>query len=191
MGKTDRNSVFVKDFYNLYDTDYTFLLSYLSFIREYIKPIFSSETLLLIQKTPNIRFHLPGCSNIGKRDTDINDEIIGLHHDSEFGHPEEEINIIIPITDMFDTNSIYYEDTPNSNISVYNYSNLKINKDSFFVGNLNKCRHYNKINNTNKTRISLDFRIIPYTKFINKNENEISLTSKMKFDVGNYYMLFS
>ncbi len=187
FGKTDRNSVFVRDFYNFIDTDYIFLYEYINFIQNVIKPLFPLENKLVVQKTPNIRFHLPGCSNIGKRDTDKYMDIIGLHYDGEFGHPEEEINIILPITDMFDTNSIYYEEHPNSMIDVYHYLSMNLKKNNFFMGYLNKCNHYNKINNTEQTRVSLDFRIIPYSKF--KKSNNISATSNVKFDIGNYYML--
>jgi len=187
FGKTDRKSIFVNDFYKLIESDYTFTYEYLNFLKMVIKPLFPLENKLVVQKTPNIRFHLPGCSNIGKRDTDKYKDIIGLHNDSEFGHPKEEINIVLHITEMFDSNSIYYEEYPNSNMDVYNYSCMNLNKNSFFMGYLNKCNHYNKINNTQQTRVSLDFRIIPYSKF--KKSDNTSATSNVKFDVGNYYIL--
>lgn len=187
FGKTDRNSIFVKDFYNFIDSDYNFIFEYLSFIKNNIKPLFKNESKLVIQKTPNIRFHLPGCSNIGKRNSDKYKDIIGVHSDSEFNHPIQEINIILPITEMFDTNSIYYEDYPNSNENVYNYKSMNLNKNNFFKGYLNKCIHYNKINKTEFTRVSLDFRIIPYSKF--KSSIKKSATSNNKFIIGDYYML--
>lgn len=187
FGQTDRKSVFVKDFYRFIDTDYTFLAEYINFIKYVIKPLFKLEDKLVVQKTPNIRFHLPGCSNIGKRETDQSEDIIGLHYDGEFGHPAEELNIVLPITEMFDSNSIYYEPYPNSMTDVYSYQSMNMTKNKFFMGYLNKCNHYNKINNTTQTRVSLDFRIIPYSQF-KKSEN-ISATSNVKFDIGNYYML--
>ena len=187
FGKNDRSGVFVKDFYNFIDTDYTFLYEYINFIKNIIKPLFPLEYKLIVQKTPNIRFHLPNCSNIGKRDTDNHKDIIGLHYDGEFGHSEEEINIVLPITEMCDTNSIYYEEFPNSSIDVFDYSSINIKKNNFFMGYLNKCKHYNKINRTGQTRVSLDFRIIPYSKF-KKNDN-LSATCSIKFDIGNYYMM--
>jgi hypothetical protein len=59
FGYSDRNSVFVKDFYNFIDSDYSFLYSYLDFIQNEIKPLFPNEIKLIVQKTPNIRFHIP------------------------------------------------------------------------------------------------------------------------------------
>ena len=88
---------------------------------------------------------------------------------------------------MFETNSIYYETEPNSNLPYDKYNNLKLKENDFFIGYFNKCYHYNKINKTNKTRVSLDFRIIPYSKY--KDNNKISATSKTKFEIGKYYMI--
>ena len=88
---------------------------------------------------------------------------------------------------MYETNSIYFETYPYSNINVYEYQCINMKKNNYFMGYLNKCNHYNKINDTGITRVSLDFRIIPYSKF--KNSDNTSATSKIKFDVGNYYML--
>ena len=187
FGKTDRKSPFVKYFYELIDIDYTILYEYLRFIKKNIKPLYPKEQYLVIQKTPNIRFHLPGYSNIGSRETDKSNDIIGVHYDGEFGHPDKEINVILPITEMFDTNSIYYESEPNSNLDYDKYNNLRLKENEFFMGYFNKCNHYNKINKTNITRVSLDFRIIPYSKY--KDNNKISATSKIKFEIGEYYML--
>jgi hypothetical protein len=187
FGQTDRNSIFVKNFHNYVDTSYTFINLYTNFIKSIIKPLFPDELNILVQKTPNIRFHLPNCSNIGKRITDIYDDIIGVHYDGEFGHPTEEINVIVPITDMFDTNSLYYESDPILNTNVYDFNNLKLKQNELYLGNLNKCKHYNKINNTNQTRVSLDFRIIPYSKYIQSNNT--SATDKIKFVIGEYYMI--
>ncbi len=187
FGKTDRKSIFVQYFYELFDKDYTILYEYLNFIKKYVKPLYPNEEYLVIQKTPNIRFHLPGYSNIGSRDTDKSKDFIGVHYDGEFGHPDTEINVILPITKMFDTNSIYYEPEPNSNLNYNEYNCLKLKENEFFTGYFNKCNHYNKINKTNVTRVSLDFRIIPYSKY--KNNNTKSATSKTKFEIGQYYMI--
>jgi hypothetical protein len=188
FGVNDRKSFLIRDFHNFIDNDPLFYNLYETFIINVIKPLFPDEHKLVVQKTPNIRFHLPNCSNIGKRSSDKYDDIIGLHYDAEFSHPDNEINIVVPITEMRDTNGIYFEPYPESNISVYEYNNMILSKNQFYMGNLNKCYHYNKINTTNTTRISMDLRIIPFSIF-NTNNNS-SVTSKIKFDIGNYYTLF-
>ena len=187
FGKNDRESIFVKIFYKYFDLNNNIKKFYEDFIINYIKPTyFNSEEYLVVQKTPNIRFHLPNCSNIGSRNSDPNKNIIGLHNDYEFNHDENEINLIIPITNMFDTNSIYFESYENSNYLYENYNNLKLNKNNLAFMYFNKWNHYNMINTTNQTRVSFDIRIIPYSKYtenIKKSE-----THKNKLIIGDYFI---
>jgi hypothetical protein len=189
FGVNDRKSFLIRDFHHFIDNDSSFYNLYEEFIIDVIKPLFPCENKLVVQKTPNIRFHLPNCSNIGKRSSDKYDNVIGLHYDAEFFHPDNEINIVVPITDMYDTNSIYYEPYPASNINVYDYNNMVLSKNQLYMGNLNKCNHYNKINTTCNARVSMDLRIVPFSKF-NSSNNNSSVTNKIKFDIGNYYALF-
>lgn len=186
FGKTDRASPFIKDFYELFDNDYTFLYKYLNFIKDNIQPHFDYEPLV-VQRTPNIRFHLHGYSNIGRRDTDMYEDIIGVHRDGEFGHPEDEINVVLPITSMYDTNSIFYEPEPDSGLDYDDYCNMKLETNQFYMGNLNRCNHYNRINVSGSTRVSFDFRVIPYSKY--RETNTSSATSNKRFKLGDYYML--
>ena len=96
MGYSDRDDPLVKRFLNAFDTSYTFLYDYIRFVRTEIKPkLFESEERILVQKTPNIRFHRPGETTLGRRDTDPSSEIVGLHRDDEFEHPEDEYNVIV------------------------------------------------------------------------------------------------
>lgn len=185
FGKNDRKSFLVQDFYEYYDSNDILKCKYIDFIKKYIKPIFNNDEILY-QTTPNIRFHLPNCTNIGKRDSDPNSEVIGLHCDSEFNHPETEINIILPITDMYDTNSIYFNNIENS-LNYKDYNNLNINNNQIYLGYFNKINHYNRINETNKTRVSFDFRIILKSMYLDSDKT--SATSKTKFKLGNYYSI--
>ena len=187
IGINDRKSVFIRDFYNYIDINNEFIELYKNFIIEYIKPFYPDEKYILYQKYPNIRIGFPNLTAIGKRDSDPNNEIVGLHNDNEFGHSIQEINYVIPITKMYDTNSIYFENIVYSNQEYDNYNNMKLDTDEFFRGYLNKLNHYNKINKTNKTRISLDFRIIPYSKYM-ESENK-SVTSSKKLSLGDYFSL--
>ena len=97
------------------------------------------------------------------------------------------MNYILPITEMFESNSIYYEKTIYSNDSYDNYYNLMLKENQFFVGYFNKLRHYNKINKTEKTRISIDFRIIPYSKYIDDINDKTSISFGKKLKLGEYF----
>jgi hypothetical protein len=184
--KNDRNSIFIKHFHQYVDTEPNFNVIYHQFIKTHIFPLFPNETKLVIQKTPNIRFSFPETAAIG---CDPNDpeNIIGLHSDSNFGHNENEMNFIIPITKMFSTNSIYYEPTIGSQIEPRDFENLKLETDEFLQAYFNKLRHCNHINKTNKTRISFDIRIIPYSKYM---EN-LDFFNGTKFELGKYYMVIT
>ena len=65
---------------------------------------------------------------------------------------------------------------------------LKIQKGEFISFYGNKCLHYNMLNTTGKTRISLDFRVIPGS--IYKDSLDKAIHSNRKFIVGEYYTVF-
>jgi hypothetical protein len=178
----DRNSIFIKFFHKYVDENPLFNETYESFMINYVKPLYPNETRIVIQKTPNIRFHFPNSAAIG-RDPNDPENIIGLHCDSNFGHNENETNFIIPLTPMFDTNSIYYENQINSNIDPQQFENLVLQPNQFFQAYFNKLLHCNKINQTGKTRISFDIRVIPYSKYM---EN-LEFFKGTKFELGKYY----
>ena len=187
FGKTDRCSIFIQIYHKYFDNSDEFSNLYNKFIVEFIKPkFFPNEEYIIVQKTPNLRVHIPNTSNLGKRETDPNDKIIGVHYDAQFDHSNEEINLIIPLTEMFETNSIYHEYEINSNENYEDYNNLQLEVNQIAFLYLNKWKHYNKINVTNKTRVSFDTRIIPYSKYTESNLE--SITSKVKFSLGNYYI---
>lgn len=182
--RKDRDSIFVKKFHEYVDKHTHFNEAYYAFIRKYILPQFPNETQLVIQKTPNIRFSTPNNAAIG---FDPNDpkHIIGLHCDRQFGHHPTEMNFVIPITRMFDSNSIYYELYPNSNIQPTHFENLVLDTNQFLQAYFNDILHCNRINRTNKTRISIDIRVIPYTDY-QKNLEDFKGT---KFELGKYYIV--
>ena len=187
FGKNDRKSIFNKIFYNYYDNNDEFKNLYIKFIKNFIKPIFfSGEDYLVIQKTPNIRQHLPNTTTIGRLSTDPDPNLIGIHTDGNFGHSEEEYNFILPITRMFETNSIYFEPYKNSEIDFNDYLNVNLNIDELGCYYFNKCFHYNKINKTGKTRISFDFRIIPYSRYY--TSDYLTETDKKKLIIGEYFL---
>ena len=106
------------------------------------KNVFPNEEYLVCQKTPNIRIHFPECTNIGKLETDPNKDIIGLHNDSMFNHPENEINLMIPLTNMYDTNSLFIQtDLEKEDINSYNH---QIN-----LGNLSTSLYFIKVESNN------------------------------------------
>lgn len=188
----DRDNQFIWDYYHFVDTNPLFIECYKLFIVEHIKPLFKNETHILYQTTPNLRISFPNSTAIGRLNTDYNDDIIGIHTDSDFGHSVDEINFIIPLTDMFDTNSIYFQHYINSEENLNEYLNLKLKPNDFFMAKFSQMKHYNRVNKTNQTRMSLDFRVMAYSKYLNNENSQLqsqSITSKKKMIVGEYFSL--
>jgi len=189
LGKTDRKMPFIQDYYTYVDSDPEFAHIYREFIISTIKPLFS-EPVVVYQSTPNLRICFPGSTAIGRRSTDPSPDIIGIHSDREFNHPPEEINFIVPITEMENTNSLFYEPEVDSTVPPENYLNLNLRKNEMFMAYFNQLRHFNRINCTGKTRISIDFRIIPYSKYREQMEDQKgSISYNKKMIIGEYFQI--
>ena len=63
---------------------------------------------------------------------------------------------------------------------------MKLDTKKFYMGNLNQCRHYNRVNKTGASRVSFDIRIIPGSKY--EEIESYSVSKNIKFTIGNYYM---
>ena len=149
------------------------------FISEEIRNHFPNENTLIIQKLPNIRIHIPNGLAIKRWHCDS---------DKDHKHPIGEINCVMPFTKMYDTNSLWRESNPSK--GDFKPFNLKFGELVYWNGNT--CIHGNKINNTEITRISFDFRIFfkdKYEKYISNTNNNFSSTATMgtKFVLGAYY----
>jgi len=180
----DTKTIYQKQFYN---SEYyeEFRNLYYSFIINEIFPLFPEEEYLVIQKDPCIRVSNPNNTALGLKNEDT-DEKIGLHCDSDYNHPKEEVNYIIAITEMMDSNSVYIESELNSN--KYEAVTLRWNEYLQFYGN--KLRHYNVKNISGLSRVSLDFRVIPFSKY-SPNYNNESVHGKRKFILNDYYIKIS
>jgi len=81
------------------------------------------------------------------------------HYDADYkhGHPDWEINIQIALTEAKNTSATWVESVP----GLGNYTPINLNDDQYCIFNGNRCVHGNFLNQTNKSRVSYDFRIIP------------------------------
>ena len=188
LGVNDRQCPFIQDFHEAVDASDEFQKIYHAFMRKNVLPLFPKETKLVIQKTPNIRFSFPNSAAIGKRKephAQDSEERIGFHCDSDFGHHFTEMNFILPITPMYDSNSLYYEHFDDEQFQMYKNLKMLDPTSEFFQGYLNKLHHYNVINQTEHTRISFDVRIIPYSEYI----EYLDTFHGTKFELGKYYVV--
>jgi hypothetical protein len=148
-----------------------FLSTYKDFVYYLSSTIFKEE--LVYQRRPTLRIHFPENKAVG-----------GFHKDREYNHPIEEINIWVPVTSAFNTNTIWIE----SEFDKEDYSpmNLNFGQGLIFDSGLN---HGNKVNVENLTRLSFDFRVIPLSKWkeIEGRKPNFSTDQHLKFVLNDYY----
>jgi len=126
---------------------------------------------ILYQKFPTVRFHIPGNVAVG-----------AFHKDADFNHPQGEVNFIIPITNSDGNASVWVETEVDSEV----FEPMHLVVGGLIEFNGNKLTHGNKVNDTGKTRVSMDFRILPYSEYV-PNEENTSMTKGTKFKEGEYY----
>jgi hypothetical protein len=177
---TDTSTDYHKLYYNS-DLYKEMIAIYDDFLVTNILPLFGED--IVVQKEPSFRICLPNNTALGKCATDIDSEIIGMHCDSDYNHPKEEINFMLTITGQEETNSCYIETEPKKG----DFFPVKLAKGDFMSFYGNQCRHYNKVNRTGKTRISIDFRVIPYSQY--KDTSSSAVHSNRKFCIGEYFKL--
>tara|TARA_Y100001970_G_scaffold293695_1_gene442425 strand:+ start:4884 stop:5558 length:675 start_codon:yes stop_codon:yes gene_type:complete len=170
----DTHSIFHEIFYKKLNNNWKdFEYVYHSFIRNKIFPLFLEEESLIYQTLPSFRIQYPKAKAV---------TTIHCDSDEHHKHPLGEINILIPLTEMFDTSTIWIESVPN----LGDYKPVNMVPSQFMVWNGNRCRHFNKTNLTEKTRVSLDFRILP-NKCYNPLYDKQTATTNQKFIIGEYY----
>ncbi len=144
---------------------------YQKFLKDVVSPLFSHK--FLYQKFPSFRVHIPKDQAVHK-----------WHYDSDddHKHPDWEINFQVAITEMFGSNAMWLESVPN----LGDFAPVEMEVGEFCIFDGNKCCHGNKQNLTEKTRVSMDFRILPYSKY-DEQKSLSSVTSNKKFTIGDYY----
>ena len=71
------------------------------------------------------------------------------------------INILLPLTRCYGTNTMWIESEPYK----LDFQPLEGDYGNFWTNNGNVCMHGNKPNVSSVTRMSFDFRIIPLSKY--------------------------
>jgi hypothetical protein len=124
-----------------------FLEAYRKFVAEVVVPMVGDARGVLFQCPPTLRVVLPSERAVGK-----------LHKDSEYGgHEDSEINFWVPLTDVFETNTLHLESRPGSG----DYRPMEMGYGQALRFNGLNCTHHTMPNTTGQCRVSFDFRVIP------------------------------
>jgi len=166
--ENDQGTHFHKRFYEkIWETNFFDL--YHEFVRENILPMFNED--ILYQKIPTFRIQVP--NNLG---------VAEFHKDKTYSHSPEEINIFLPLTDAIGNNTIWAESEEDKG----DFTPMDAVYGEYYIWDGANLSHGNKINDTGNTRISVDFRVLPLSKFDDDNIKE-TITMKTKMSIGGYF----
>lgn len=165
----DQQTIFHKIFYKIYDQENSpFLLTYKNFIKHISDTYFSNQNIIY-QTRPTFRVQIPNNIAVAK-----------WHKDKAYNHSNKEINIFLPLTDAFDTNTIWAESEEDKG----DYSPMNTKAGEFYIWNGANLNHGNKKNETGFSRVSVDFRIILEENF---DYSGTSVTTKVPMKLGHYW----
>ncbi|MHA2109036.1 MAG: hypothetical protein ACW99R_15135 [Candidatus Hodarchaeales archaeon] len=170
----DTHSFYHNLFYTALNNNWeSFIDEYKRFIRANVLPKFPNEKSLIYQSLPSFRIQYPNAKAV---------TTIHCDSDKNHKHPLGELNILVPVTEMIDSSTIWVESLPN----LGDFFPVNLRPDDWILWNGNRCRHFNKVNKSEKTRISLDFRILPRVCY-DPDYSRQTATTKKKFVIGEYY----
>ena len=163
----DQSTIWHKRYYDKYKTE--FLPTYLELIKELKKRFGYDE--IIYQNIPTFRVQLAE-GNLGVGE---------WHKDSTYNHGTSEVNFWMPFVNTNEQNTIWMESKEDKG----DYRPYKVNYGEILVFSGANLYHGNKNNDSNQTRVSVDFRLVDPVKFIPNEAGSINM--KEKFDVGVYF----
>jgi hypothetical protein len=155
-------------------------MTYIFFLLFRIQPyLCQKDEPLVYQKVPTFRVNFPNNKAVGE-----------WHTDRKYNHNLAAFNIFFPFTDAFGSNTIWMakENTSRKSKNKYQFKTINAKYGEFVIWDGVNTLHGNGINLTGYTRLSMDFRVIPYSQF-EEEENAYSINTKKKFAIGDYYEL--
>jgi len=165
----DQQTTFHKIFYKVYEQEPSeFLEVYKKFVAHIASNYFTGLNIIY-QTKPTFRVQAPNNIAVAK-----------WHKDKAYNHSSNEINIFLPLTRAFDTNTIWAESEEDKG----DYAPMNAEVGEFYIWNGANLYHGNKQNETGLSRVSVDFRIIFEDKF---NYEGTSVTTKVPMKLGHYW----
>jgi len=165
----DQKTLFHKIFYSLYEQeDCELLRVYKNFVAKLVD-IHFTDMDVVYQAKPTFRVHAPNNIAVAK-----------WHKDKAYNHSASEVNIFLPLTRAFDTNTIWAE----SEEDKADYNPMEAEVGEYYVWNGANLMHGNKENKTGVSRVSLDFRVISLENF---DYSGNSVTTKVPMKLGHYW----
>lgn len=166
---SDQGQVLHRQFYEGMDADPSFKSIYDSLIKNVVSPTFDEP--ILFQKFPTFRIHQP--ENIC---------VFDWHRDRDFNHSVKEVNIFMPITKAYDSNTIWAESIDGKG----DFSPIEGKYGDVVMWDGPNLQHGNRLNTTGSTRVSFDFRVIRLSDY-DESDVRTSITTSTTFVRGEYF----
>lgn len=170
--ENDQSTRYHKAYYEWSRTE-TFVELYDRFILEVVKPIYNEQ--IVYQAIPTFRVAYPNNIAVGEFHKDKQ------YRDISWANEVDEDNFFLPFTEAFDTNTIWVESEEDRG----DYAPMECKYGEVIQWDGANLTHGNKINTTGKCRVSVDFRVMTFTKY--KPSEHGSINTKTKFQIGGYY----
>lgn len=168
----DQSTNWHKLFYDWARTE-KFTELYENFILSVVKPLYDKD--IIYQSIPTFRVAYPNNIAVGEFHKDK------YYRNKEWAAKVKEDNFFLPFTDAFDSNTIWVESEEDKG----DFSPMNCKYGEFIQWDGSNLTHGNKINNTGRARVSIDFRIIKYSNYSPSEYG--SINTQTKFQIGGYY----
>lgn len=172
--ENDQSTKYHKIFYEWARTD-SFEQLYSNFILKVVKPLYNEQ--VVYQAIPTFRVAYPNNIAVGEFHKDKH------YRDVTWADEVDEDNFFLPFTNAFDTNTIWVESEEDKE----DYAPIECKYGEIVQWDGSNLKHGNKINTTGKCRVSVDFRVIRYSKY--KPSEHGSINTRTKFQIGGYYKI--
>jgi hypothetical protein len=151
-----------------------FVHLYRQFVHEYVLPRWGCD--LLYQATPVLRVVLPGSVAPCQP-----------HCDADYFHDPNEINYWLPLTKVWGSNTLWAESRPGAG----DFAPFELEPGQLMRFYGNRCQHFTRANETDATRVSIDFRVLPLHLHMSPKDRPREETAVMQttfvLDAGGYY----
>lgn len=168
----DQSTIYHKKYYDWSRTD-EFTQLYDDFIKTIVKSIYGEQ--IVYQAIPTFRVAYQNNIAVGEFHKDK------FYRDINWATEVDEDNFYLPFTYAFDTNTIWVESKEDKG----DFAPMNCKYGELIQWDGSNLMHGNKINETGKTRISIDFRVMTYANY--KPSEYGSINTKTKFQIGGYY----
>lgn len=125
-----------------------------------------------LQRYPSLRVHLP-----------TNVSVFEFHRDSDYMHPLGEINHFLSLNHSVSSASLHIEE----DLGWENYVPLELSSGQSAIINTSIFKHGDFSNSEGYTRVSIDFRAIPFSVLENSGPKS-SITKGKRFDCTDYFI---